>query len=126
LRTAGRPGCIAGRDRRRAESAAIDIKASTGGTVDVFAADLSSLAEAGRLAAGVLAACPRWMCWSTTRTGAGPPRHTAADGLERTFAVNHLAPFLLNWLLLDRLKASAPSEVPPDPIGHVFDQVAEP
>ena len=30
-------------------------------------------------------------------------RHETADGLERTFALNHLAPFLLTHLLLDRL-----------------------
>jgi NAD(P)-dependent dehydrogenase (short-subunit alcohol dehydrogenase family) len=38
-------------------------------------------------------------------------RHLTADGLERTFAVNHLAPFLLTSLLLDRLTASAPARV---------------
>ena len=38
-------------------------------------------------------------------------RHVTADGLERTFAVNHLAGFLLTNLLLDRLRASAPSRV---------------
>ena len=38
-----------------------------------------------------------------------PARHR--DGLERTFAVNHLAPFLLTNLLLDRLKQSAPARV---------------
>jgi retinol dehydrogenase 14 len=38
-------------------------------------------------------------CWNT--------RHVTVDGLERTFAVNHLAPFLLTSLLLDRLKRSA-------------------
>jgi NAD(P)-dependent dehydrogenase (short-subunit alcohol dehydrogenase family) len=34
-----------------------------------------------------------------------------ADGLERTFALNHLAPFLLTSLLLDRLIASTPARV---------------
>ena len=34
-------------------------------------------------------------------------RHVTADGLERTFALNHLAPFLLTSLPLDRLKHSA-------------------
>jgi NAD(P)-dependent dehydrogenase (short-subunit alcohol dehydrogenase family) len=38
-------------------------------------------------------------------------RHLTADGLERTFALNHLAPFLLTNLLLDRLTASAPARV---------------
>jgi NAD(P)-dependent dehydrogenase (short-subunit alcohol dehydrogenase family) len=34
-----------------------------------------------------------------------------ADGIERTWAVNHLAPFLLTTLLLDRLKASQPARI---------------
>ena len=38
-------------------------------------------------------------------------RAAAEDGLELTFAVNHLAPFLLTSLLLDRLRASAPARV---------------
>src|ERR687885_788130 len=39
------------------------------------------------------------------------PRRVTADGLERTFAVNHLAGFLLTDLLLDRLQASAPARI---------------
>jgi retinol dehydrogenase 14 len=38
-------------------------------------------------------------------------RHLTADGLERTFALNHLAPFLLTNLLLGRLGQSAPARV---------------
>jgi retinol dehydrogenase 14 len=38
-------------------------------------------------------------------------RHVTEDGLERTFALNHLAPFLLSNLLLDRLKHSAAGRV---------------
>jgi retinol dehydrogenase 14 len=38
-------------------------------------------------------------------------RQITPDGLERTFAVNHLAPFLLTGLLLDRLTASAPARI---------------
>jgi NAD(P)-dependent dehydrogenase (short-subunit alcohol dehydrogenase family) len=102
---------IAGRDRRRAESAASGIKDSTGGTVDVFVADLSSLAEVRRLAGEVLDAYPRLDVLVNNAGGTWATRHATADGLERTFAVNHLAPFLLTWLLLDRLKASAPSRI---------------
>lgn len=102
---------IAGRDRRRAESAASGIKASTGGTVDVFVADLSSLAEVRRLASEVLDAYPRLDVLVNNAGGVWATRHTTTDGLERTLAVNHLAPFLLTWLLLDRLKASAPSRI---------------
>src|SRR3954447_24150770 len=38
-------------------------------------------------------------------------RHVTADGLQRTFALNHLASFLLTDLLLDRLRDSAPARV---------------
>jgi NAD(P)-dependent dehydrogenase (short-subunit alcohol dehydrogenase family) len=40
-----------------------------------------------------------------------PPGEGTPAGLEMTFAVNHLAPFLLTNLLLDRLKASAPARI---------------
>jgi NAD(P)-dependent dehydrogenase (short-subunit alcohol dehydrogenase family) len=43
--------------------------------------------------------------------GVSAAREVSADGFERTFAVNHLAPYLLTRLLLDRLKASAPARV---------------
>ena len=48
---------------------------------------------------------------STNAGGYWGHRHTTVDGLEHTFAVNHLAPFLLTKLLLDRLKASSPARV---------------
>ena len=51
------------------------------------------------------------MSWSTTSAGTGTPDTSTADGLERTFALNHLAPFLLTHLLLERLTLSAPARV---------------
>ena len=46
------------------------------------------------------------MCLINNAGGYFHSRHVTADGLERTFALNHLAPFLLTDLLLDRLKQS--------------------
>ena len=48
--------------------------------------------------------------WSTTPAPC-TARQLSDDGIELTWALNHLAPFLLTRLLLDRLKASAPSRI---------------
>jgi NAD(P)-dependent dehydrogenase (short-subunit alcohol dehydrogenase family) len=103
---------IVGRDHARAEAAAADIRAKSGNpAVDVFAADLSSQAEVRRLAAEVLDAYPRLDVLVNNVGGFWEHRHVTADGLERTFAVNHLAPFLLTGLLRERLVASRPARV---------------
>lgn len=103
---------ITGRDQARAEQAAAAIaRESSNPAVDVFAADMSSQAEVRRLAAQVLAAYPRLDVLVNNVGGFWAHRRLTADGLEHTFALNHLAPFLLTNLLLDRLKASAPSRV---------------
>lgn len=103
---------ITGRDRARAEVAAIEIRAATGNPdVDAFGADLSSQAEVRRLAAELLDAYPRLDVLVNNVGGYWASRHVTADGLEHTFAVNHLAAFLLTELLLDRLKVSAPARI---------------
>jgi NAD(P)-dependent dehydrogenase (short-subunit alcohol dehydrogenase family) len=103
---------IAGRDLGRAEAAAADIRGTTGNPdVDAFGADLSSQVEVRRLAAEVLEAYPRLEVLINNVGGFWATRHVTADGLEHTFAVNHLAAYLLTNLLLDRLKASAPARV---------------
>jgi NAD(P)-dependent dehydrogenase (short-subunit alcohol dehydrogenase family) len=90
---------ITGRDRVRAEAAAADIRAASGNTaVDVFTADLSSQAEVRRLAGEVLDAYPRLDVLVNNVGGFWAHRHVTADGLEHTFALNHLAPFLLTNL----------------------------
>lgn len=101
---------IVGRDASRAESAATSIR-TAGGRVDVFVADLSVQHEVRSLAEEVLTAYPRLDVLVNNVGGYWATRHVTADGLERTFAVNHLAPFLLTHLLLDRLRASAPARV---------------
>jgi NAD(P)-dependent dehydrogenase (short-subunit alcohol dehydrogenase family) len=112
LATMGARVGITGRDLARAEQAAADIRAASGNpAVDVFAADMSSQAEVRRLAAAVLDAYPRLEVLVNNVGGFWAHRQPTADGLERTFALNHLAPFLLTNLLLDRLMASAPARV---------------
>ena len=103
---------ITGRDLIRAEQAASDIRTESGNpAVDVFAADMSSQAEVRRLSGAVLDAYPRLDVLVNNVGGFWAHRHPTADGLEHTFALNHLAPFLLTNLLLDRLKASAPARI---------------
>ncbi len=103
---------ITGRDRARADAAAAAIAHESGNpSVDVFVADMSSQAEVRRLAREVLATYPRLDVLLNNVGGFWAHRHVTADGLEHTFALNHLAPFLLTDLLLDRLKASAPARV---------------
>ena len=103
---------ITGRDIARAEAAAADIRAtSNNAAVDAFAADLSSQTEVRRLAREVLDLYPRLDVLVNNVGGFWTHRHVTADGLEHTFALNHLAPFLLTKLLLDRLKASAPARI---------------
>jgi NAD(P)-dependent dehydrogenase (short-subunit alcohol dehydrogenase family) len=103
---------ITGRDRARADAAAAAIvRASGNPAVDVFVADMSRQAEVRRLAEEVLATYPRLDVLLNNVGGFWAHRHATADGLEHTFALNHLAPFLLTSLLLDRLTASAPARI---------------
>jgi len=103
---------ITGRDRARADQAAAEIARKSGNAaIDVFAGDMSSQSEVRRIAAEVLDAYPRLDVLMNNVGGFWAHRHVTADGLEHTFALNHLAPFLLTSLLLDRLIASAPARI---------------
>ena len=102
---------ITGRDRDRVEDAAAEIRAAGGGSVDSFVADLSAQSEVRRLAGEILRSVAQLDVLVNNVGGYWNTRHVTADGLERTFAVNHLAPFLLTNLLLDRLSRSAPARV---------------
>ena len=74
-------------------------------------ADLSSQDDIRRLADEVKKACPRLDVLVNNAGVIRSERITTQDGLETTFAVNHLAYFLLTNLLLDALEASAPSRI---------------
>ena len=102
---------ITGRDPEATEGAAREIRAAGGGQVDAFVADLSSQSEVRRLAREVLQSRPRIDVLVNNVGGYWNTRHVTADGLEHTFVLHHLAPFLLTNLLLERLKESAPTRV---------------
>ncbi len=102
---------LVGRRRARVEGAADEVRAAGGGEVDVFVADLSAQAEVRKLAAAVLHRLPRLDVLINNVGGYWNNRRVTADGIEHTLAVNHLAPFLLTRLLLDRLEQSTPARV---------------
>src|SRR4028118_716872 len=100
-----------GRDRERGERAAAEIRAQTGGRVDLALADLSSQAEVRALAEEFKRRYDRLDVLVNNAGLVQSTRTETADGLESTFAINHLAPFLLTNLLLGMLQQSVPSRV---------------
>ena len=103
---------IIGHDKEQGENAQNEIKSKTGNpNVDLLLDDLSSQAEIRKLAEDIQA---RYTTVHVLINNAGIApikRSVTVDGIERVFAVNYLAPFLLTNLLLERLKASAPARV---------------
>jgi len=67
--------------------------------------------EVRRLAEEVLATYSRLAVLVNNVGGFWATRHQTLDGLERTFAVNHLAPFLLTTLLIPRLSSASGTRV---------------
>ena len=111
---AGRDGRTRRRHRARAcsaHAAAREIRAAHGGQVETFVADLSSQAEVRRLAEEVQHSLRRIDVLINNVGGYWNTRRVTVDGLEHTFALNHLAPFLLTGLLLERLKQSGHARV---------------
>ncbi len=100
------------RDPAKGERVVGDIKAKTGNpAIDLLIADLGRQASIREVATQVLERYPRLDVLVNNAGGVFNPRTTTADGIETTWAVNHLAYFLLTHLLLDRLKTSAPARV---------------
>ena len=103
---------LVGRSRERGEASVLRIRRESGSSdVELLLADLASQAEIRSLAERVL---DRFASLHVLVNNAGVAnlrRETTPDGLEATFAVNHLAYFQLTLLLLERLRASAPARV---------------
>jgi NAD(P)-dependent dehydrogenase (short-subunit alcohol dehydrogenase family) len=101
-----------GRDRRRLAQVAERIGAAGAGRrAKGLTADFSSLAQVRRLADELLERHPRIDVLVNNAGLVASRRSLTEDGYETTFAVNHLAPFLLTNLLLERLRDSAPARV---------------
>ena len=79
--------------------------------VDVLLADLASQPSVRRLAAQLLSRHPRIDVLVNNAGAVYPKRRLSDDGIELTWALNHLAPFLLTGLLLERIKDSRPARI---------------
>jgi NAD(P)-dependent dehydrogenase (short-subunit alcohol dehydrogenase family) len=103
---------IVARNQSRAAEAVRQMEAAApGASVDVLEADLASQASVRRLAQEVLERYPKLDVLVNNAGAINSSRQLTEDGVELTWATNHLAPFMLTTLLLDRLKASAPARI---------------
>lgn len=100
------------RNGKRGEAAKSEVIRKTGNsTMELLLCDLSSLAQVRKLADEVLS---KYNALHVLVNNAGTvslTETTTVDGFETTLAVNYLAPFLLTNLLLDLVRASAPSRI---------------
>jgi NAD(P)-dependent dehydrogenase (short-subunit alcohol dehydrogenase family) len=104
--------CIVARDQRRGQAVLEEVKQKTGNqNLELFMADLSSMAEVRKLASEFKARHTKLDVLINNAGGYFDTRKTTVDGLEYTFAFNHLAYFLLTDLLLGTLRASAPARI---------------
>jgi retinol dehydrogenase-12 len=112
LATLGATVVIVARTAERGETAGEEIRRRVpGARVDALTADLADLAGVRRLAGEVLARYDRLDVLVNNAGVIMTRRQLTADGLETTFATNHLGPFLLTNLLRGLLERSAPARV---------------
>ncbi len=103
---------IAGRNRQKTEQTVRQIKSETGNeAVQFLLADFSDLEQVRALAATFNERFPRLDVLVNNAGAFFNTRRETPLGVEMTFLVNHLAPFLLTNLLLEALQASAPARI---------------
>lgn len=113
LASTGATVVLVGRSREKCESTVQEIKSKTSRNDGILwlVADLSSQASVRQLAKDYAAAQPRLDILVNNAGVFLSKRATTVDGIECTFAVNHLAPFLLTHLLIDIVKARGPARI---------------
>lgn len=109
-RMGARVGILA-RSLERAEATRARIARETGQSIEIVEGDLSSLASTRRAAAEVLRRFDALHVWLNNAGLIVLDRETTPDGFERTFATNHLGPYLLTRLVLPRIVESAPARI---------------
>jgi NAD(P)-dependent dehydrogenase (short-subunit alcohol dehydrogenase family) len=103
---------IVGRNAPKTAQLVEEIRAASGNqNVDSLLADLSSQQEVRRLANEFKEKYPYLHVLLNNAGGFFMQRQLSLEGIETTFALNHLASFLLTNLLLDTIKASAPARI---------------
>ena len=102
---------LVGRSPQKTEAVARELRA------DHFIADFTRLADVRTLAAELDASYPHIDVLANNAGGIFGDRSKTIDGFEKTFQVNHLAPFLLTTLLRDKLIASSASVIQTSSVG---------
>ena len=103
---------IVGRDAQKAAQVSKEIQTAAGNqNVDWLLADLSSQQDIRRVAAEFKRKYSQLHVLINNAGGTFMTRQLSVGGIEMTFALNHLAYFLLTNLLLDMINASAPARV---------------
>ena len=102
---------VVGRSEQKGRLLAAECTDRGASGVEVLTGDLSSIAEVRRIAGEAESIRPHIHVLLNNAGAVFWKRQVSADGFEMTFALNHLAPFLLTQLLLPKLEASAPSRV---------------
>ena len=105
LSRAGERVVVVGRSPEKTQAVAKELDA------DYFVSDFADLSQVRELAAALGSNYPRIDVLANNAGGIMGKRELTVDGFEKTFQVNHLAPFLLTTLLMDVLTASRASVI---------------
>jgi NAD(P)-dependent dehydrogenase (short-subunit alcohol dehydrogenase family) len=98
-------------EKGKAAERALAERIGTAGSVELVVFDLADLSSVRAGASEILERCPRLEVLVNNAGLILTERSETVDGYESTLAINHLGPFLLTNLLVNRLKASAPARI---------------